>query len=127
MFFKKKPKVEVKPVYKEMSFRVQDLQKRMDKLAHAIYEYEQTDGFKVLREFLEISKNVQLLNMNRMKPGSDRLDYELGKLHILTEVLDSIERVVLDFKTKERFDEPGRKTKREYVRRSQPTAGVANF
>lgn len=84
-WFKKKPAAAERLV----EFNIDKLKRELGNLGEALYEHRNDRGFLIIREVIELARNIQLLEVSRYK-GAERIQIHQGRLESMSDILDFI-------------------------------------
>jgi hypothetical protein len=80
------------PMQLLLDFNMEDLGAKMQVISTDLFRCRQDDGVKVLKLMLETSRNIQILEINRFKPGNknEQLEHQLGRLEVLNDLVNFV-------------------------------------
>jgi hypothetical protein len=112
----------------DINYNVDELRAELEKLTPAIYDNHKTEGFQVIKRYLEIVRNITLLSVNKIGVSADS-GYELarhkGKVEVISDALATVEKIINDYKL--RPEKKGKPKKTRSYTRQEHVAGAADY
>jgi hypothetical protein len=76
-----------------LDFNVENLSKKMEHLSMDVYRSRNEDGFKIVKNLLNTCRNIQILEINRLKSSTtDQYAHMQGRLEALTDLSWHLDR-----------------------------------
>jgi hypothetical protein len=76
-----------------LDYNIENLQQKMEHLSMDVYRNRNEDGFRIIKNILDIARNIQILEINRVKSSNlDTFNHLKGRLEALTDLSYHLDR-----------------------------------